>query len=144
MRYFGKALVSNTILVGGRVIPFIEIAGGFGVVATEDQGFIDALELRIRERRGGISELTQEQYDEELKKKSALPSLPPSQSQRRGISLAEARAGLQPQSDVPAAEVVAESKPAPTTEPATAPAPSPAPVEGEPKISKPTLGKVKR
>lgn len=78
MRHFGKSVVYNTIQVAGKTIPFIEVESGQGIIATEDPAIIDALETRVRERRGGIWIMTEEQYDEALKKNNALTSKPQS------------------------------------------------------------------
>lgn len=81
MRHFGKSIIYNLIYVAGEAVPFIEQEAGQGVIATDDSAIIDALETRIRERRGGIWEMTLDQYDEVLKKNSVVNSKP--QSQRR-------------------------------------------------------------
>jgi hypothetical protein len=138
MRYFGKSLVYNTIQASdGRTVPFIEGAAGIGLLATEDAVFIAELELRIREKRGGIWEMTQEVYDEELKKKNASQSLQPSLT-RQGLTLAAVQAQAQLQSGDPAAAVVpASDKPKQADQtPSTSP--------DEVKVSKPTVGKLKR
>lgn len=141
MRYFGKSLVYNTIQAAdGRTIPFIEGAAGIGLLATEDPVFIAALDLRITEKRGGIWEMTQEKYDEELKKKSALPSLLQSPI-RQGLTLAAVQAQAQLQQDAPAAAVVSAPEKTVTK---SAQAPASPQVPDDSKISKPTVGKVKR
>lgn len=130
MRYFGKSLVSNTIQADGRPIPFIPAAAGTGILATEDPAFIAALEVRIVERRGGIWEMTAEQYDEELKKKNDTKSLPPSLVTRGAIQ--GGILTLPTSKDPVAAEVVVETKPAQDEAPT------------EVKSSRPTVGRVKR
>jgi len=139
MRYFGKSLVYNTIQSSdGRVIPFIEGAAGIGLLATEDAVFIADLETRIREKRGGVWEMTKEQHDDELKKKNASPSLLPPLT-RRGLSLetVQAQARLQPVAPAAAVASVAEKVAASTP---TTPPPAP----NDAKISRPTVGKLKR
>lgn len=138
MRYFGKSLVYNTIQAAdGRTIPFIEGAAGIGLLATEDAVFIAELELRIREKRGGIWEMTQEVYDEELKKKNASQSLQPSLT-RQGLTLAVVQAQAQLQSGDPAAAVApASDKPKQADQ-------TPSASPDEVKVSKPTVGKLKR
>jgi hypothetical protein len=138
MRYFGKSLVYNTIQAAdGRTIPFIEGAAGIGLLATEDAVFIAELELRIREKRGGIWEMTQEVYDEELKKKNASQSLQPSLT-RQGLTLAVVQAQAQLQSGDPAAAAApASDKPKQTDQ-------TPSASPDEVKVSKPTVGKLKR
>lgn len=139
MRYFSKALVSNTISAAGKNIPFIEVAAGAGVIATEDQSFIEALDIRIRERRGGIYELTKEQYDEELKKKNDSPSLPP-RSVRQGISLADLSV---PTSNAPAVEEVSEAKPVKKIDPVSEPS-VPADPPAVTATTRPSTAKIKR
>jgi hypothetical protein len=138
MRHFGKSLVYNTIQAAdGRTVPFIEGAAGIGILATEDAVFIAELELRIREKRGGIWEMTQEIYDEELKKKNASQSLQPSLT-RQGLTLAVVQAQAQLQSGDPAAAVApASNKPKQADQ-------TPAASPDEVKVSKPTVGKLKR
>lgn len=142
MRYFGKSIVYNVIQVAGKTVPFIEVEAGQGIIATEDPAIIEALDTRIRERRGGIWEMTQEQYDEALKKNNALTSSRPSLLEsvvRGGLSLAEVQR-LASRSDAPAAPVAAEvpkpvaSAPVETT--------TPSPVEAN--VSRPSVGKIKR
>lgn len=110
MRYFIKAMIANAIsLPSGKTIPFEHITSGYGVVATDDPEAVAALEIRIKERRGGISELTEEAYNEELKKKNASASpLLPQQQLRASVSLMDAGKTLheikERQSAVPAVE----------------------------------------
>lgn len=138
MRYFGKSLVYNTIQSNdGRTVPFIEGAAGIGLLATEDAVFVAELELRIREKRGGIWEMTQEVHDEELKKKNASQSLLPSLT-RQGLTLAVVQAQAQLQSGDPA--VVA----APAPEKPKQSEQAPAATTDEIKVSRPTVGKLKR
>ena len=144
MRHFGKSIIYNLIYVNGEAVPFIEQEAGQGVIATDDPAIIDALETRIRERRGGIWEMTLDQYDEVLKKNSVVNSKP--QSQRRlesvvrgGMSLAEAQLMVS-RHDTVVAPVAAEAKkPVPTVA-----AESNAPISAEVNVSRPTVGKVKR
>ncbi len=130
MRYFGKALITNAITVeDGRTIPFIHVGGGVGIIATEDPAFIAALDERIEQRRGGVYPLTKEDYDEEVKKKTASPSRP--LSQMRAVISASA---LTRSPSAPAAEVVQEQPQE------SAPDDRPHP----PAASKPTVGRPKR
>jgi len=139
MRYFGKSLVYNTIQSSdGRTIPFIEGAAGIGLLATDDAVFIIDLENRIREKRGGIWEMTKDQHDEELKKKNASPSLLPPLT-RQGLTLASVQAQAQLQSVAPAAAVASAAEKASAPTPATPPA-----APDDTKISRPTVGKLKR
>lgn len=142
MRHFGKSIVYNLIQVAGKTVPFIEVEAGQGIIATEDPAIIDALETRIRERRGGIWEMTAEQYDEALKKNSALTSKRPSLLEsvvRGGLSLAEVQR-LASRSDAPAAPVAVEA-PKPV---AIAPVETIAPSPIEANVSRPSVGKIKR
>lgn len=151
MRYFGKALVSNTIsVIDGRRIPFVEIGGGNGVIATDDAVFLSALETRIREKRGGVWEMSESDYSEALKKKTAQTS--PQESQlRSGISPQEL-SKLSPRQSDPAAEAPAASeRPAVAQQPAAQPAQQPAqdrPQQAQKptphSTSRPTVGKLKR
>lgn len=109
MRYFTKANIANTIYVNGRELQFTEIEGGMGVITAEDQDVISALEQRIRERRGGITEVSAEQHAELLQKKSG-SSLPPTPQLRSG---AESRpSSPQPPSQPSAPAVEGAAKPA--------------------------------
>ena len=144
MRHFGKSIIYNLIYVNGEAVPFIEQEAGQGVIATDDPAIIDALETRIRERRGGIWEMTLDQYDEVLKKNSVVNSKP--QSQRRlesvvrgGMSLAEAQQMVSRHDAAVAPVAVEAKKPVPTVT-----AESNAPISAEVNVSRPTVGKVKR
>lgn len=83
-KYFYKGMVANSIsLKNGKPIPFIALSNGDGIIATEDPETIDALEIRIKERRGGVGAITVEQFDkfkadDEERKKNATPSSKPS------------------------------------------------------------------
>ena len=138
MRYFGKSLVYNTIQSkDGRSIPFVEGAAGIGLLATEDPVFTAEMEIRIREKRGGIWEMTKESHDDELKKKSASQSLRPSLI-RQGITAEVAQTRKQPKSGDPAAAAVpASEKPKQADQ-------TPSASPDEVKVSKPTVGKLKR
>lgn len=84
MRYFGKSNIENTISTkAGATIKFEHVEAGRGIIASDDPSVVTELDARARERRGGVYELTAEQYAEELKKKSASPR--PQQRQRSGI-----------------------------------------------------------
>lgn len=86
-KHYLKRLVANGISVGGRDVPFIRLLDplGDGVIATDNEAIQQALDLRIEERRGGVSLITPEQYagylqrDDAAKKAgSAKPSPLPS------------------------------------------------------------------
>lgn len=144
MRHFGKSIIYNLIYVAGEAVPFIEHEAGQGVIATDDPAIIDALETRIRERRGGIWEMTLDQYDEVLKKNSGVNLKP--QSQRRlesvvrgGMSLAEAQQMVSRHDAAVAPAAVEAKKSVPTVA-----VESTAPISAEVNVSRPTVGKVKR
>lgn len=144
MRYFGKSVVYNTIQVAGKTVPFIEIEAGQGILATEDAAIIDALETRIRERRGGIWEMTQVEYDELLKKNNVQSSTLQSRLDsviRGGLSLAEAQRAAARQ-DAPAAPVAVETPKPVVAEPVAKPTETVSPAE--PNVARPSVGKVKR
>lgn len=146
MRYFGKSVVYNTIQVAGKTVEFIEVEAGQGIIATEDQAIIDALETRIRERRGGIWEMTQEQYDELLKKNNVPSSTLQSQQRlhsviRGGISLAEAQRAAHRQ-DAPAVPVAAEVAKQVSVDPVVKSTESVSTSESN--VARPSVGKVKR
>lgn len=132
MRYFFKAIISNPIhLPTGKAIPFIHIGADEGIVETEDTATIEALTERIRERRGGVAELTKDRYDELLKKKSALQS--PKPRSRQGIQSLEA---------VPQEPIQAFIQP--PSAPVVAAAAEPAPKISTQEPSRPTVGRMKR
>lgn len=132
MRYFFKAIISNPIhLPSGRPIPFIHIGADEGIVETEDAAAIEALTERIRERRGGVAELTKERYDELLKKKSALQSQKP--RSRQGIQSLEA---------VPVEPIQAFIKP--PAAPVAVAVDDPFPKVSASEPSRPTLGRMKK
>lgn len=85
MRYFHKAMISNPAFTqSGERIMFEHVGGDDGIIATDSQNVIDSLLERIRLRKGGVSELTEEKYKELQKKKSASP-LPQRQRSRQGV-----------------------------------------------------------
>ena len=136
MRYFFKSIISNPISVppSGSVIPFMHIGGDDGIVATDNAAFIDALAERIRERRGGVAEISKERYDELVKKKTDSPYL--KSRQRQEVSLA----AVQPSEPVLPLRRSAEA--AATTPVDTAPeTPEPPPVS---KPATARLGSAKR
>lgn len=115
MRYFSKAIISNPIFTdAGKPIPFVHVGSDDGVIATDDNSIIESLASRVKTRRGGVSELTQEQYDEIIKKKSDLPS--PRRSHRQGVEPFQVLPqdpiqAIVPPPVAPVAEVVAAEKP---------------------------------
>jgi len=123
MRYFHKAMISNPAFTSaGSPIIFQHVGGDDGIIATDNQTIIDALVERIQKRKGGVSELTEEQYAELQKKKTVLPS-PQRQRLRQGVEpLAvlpqdPVKASIKPPA-APAAVAVAEVNQAkPSSEP---------------------------
>jgi hypothetical protein len=76
MRFFHKALVSNpVVLSSGRGIRWESIGGDEGVVSLNQEDVIKELKDAEGARRGGVREVTQQEY-EELKKKAGPQSLP--------------------------------------------------------------------
>lgn len=76
VRYF-KKYDPRVILRTGRngVVPFIDIGGQWGLLATSDGYLIKELEKCQKEQRGGVMEVTQKEF-EELKKKENQKSFP--------------------------------------------------------------------
>lgn len=82
-RYFYKELVSTALYLpdGGRV-KFDDIGDHTGLFATDDEKMGNELEAAVRSGKGGVSEITETEYGELIKKKRGLPSLnglPPQQ-----------------------------------------------------------------
>ena len=76
MKFFHKAILSNpVILKSGRRVPWDSIGGDNGVIGVEQEELADELQELIKARRGGVREITSEEF-EELKKK-ADPYSPP-------------------------------------------------------------------
>lgn len=85
MRYFSKAIPSRQLSTPRGVPVQFEIIDDrqAGLLATEDGYIISELLNSIANRRGGISEVTELEYHDFLKKKQALASLP--QPTQRGL-----------------------------------------------------------
>lgn len=120
MRYFWKALISNTLSAGGKTIQFDPVGGGRGVIATDDPEIIAVLEPRATARVGGVRELTEAEYAEEVKKKSgtSLPRKSPERQAIQGPALgssllqpAESAAAAASDPDAPAPEPVKKQEP---------------------------------
>lgn len=87
----------------GRAVPFDSIDDNYGYFATGNGWEISELDAAVAGRRGGVSEISEAEYQEYLEKKSVAP--PPSKRQRQRqaigskpppsvqVSLAAARAG---------------------------------------------------
>ena len=69
----------------GRKVPFEDVDGDYGVYATDNGWEIGEIQNAILNRSGGITEITEAQYSELLKKKALAP--PPSRSPRQRQSL---------------------------------------------------------
>ena len=130
MRYFYKAIVENTIIGPNNVnVPFIPYGSGEGALETEDEALIACLLDRIANRRGGVAEMTKEQY-EELKKK-------PNVSHLRRLARDHQFPPSFPIPSESAAAVQGEPEPQPEPEPVVVPSePLPPPVESRPTTSK--------
>lgn len=77
MRYFKKELLSNPVwLPSGGKFPFDNIGNNEGVLATDDLILVTEAERAMAAHRGGIIEITVEEYDELIKKKQDSPSQP--------------------------------------------------------------------
>lgn len=139
-KHYLKRLVANGISVANKRIPFVVLTNGDGVIATENPDIQAALDLRIAERRGGVSAITSAQYDQYVaedqaakKDASAMPSPKPS-GPRASVNPSLASLGgaaVAPSSRKVFRKAVpaAEPSPAPTTQP---PAASPTPETGAP------------
>lgn len=67
MKYYLKELVNNRLyLKSGAQAPF-EPHGSIGILAIDDAGIIDELDALIKQRRGGVSAIEADKF-EELKK----------------------------------------------------------------------------
>jgi hypothetical protein len=69
VRYFKKYDPRVMLRTGrGSTVPFVDIGGQWGLIATSDNYLIGELTKCINEQRGGVQEVTQAEF-EELKKK---------------------------------------------------------------------------
>lgn len=69
LKYFKKYDPRIILRTGrGGSVPFVDIGGQWGLLATSDGYLIGELEKCQREQRGGVMEITREEF-EELKKK---------------------------------------------------------------------------
>lgn len=90
-KHYYKGHVRNGISdPKGRPVKFVEFTNGDGVIETSDPEVIAALDLRDRERRGGVRAISKEAFDKFVaedadRKKNARP-LP---KQSEGIRLAQ-------------------------------------------------------
>lgn len=73
MNYYKKELLSTPLyLPQGRRVPFEDVGGDTGVVATEDGSLIVELDGAVKRRIGGIVVINQGTYDD-LKKNTLKP-----------------------------------------------------------------------
>lgn len=74
-KYFRKEIVTTPLNLksGGRV-PFVVVGGDTGILETEDPKLIEALEMAVKRRMGGVVAITFEEF-EELKKNPPAPRL---------------------------------------------------------------------
>lgn len=90
-KHYYKGHVRNGVSdAKGRAIKFVEFSNGDGVIETSDPDVIAPLELRDRERRGGVRAISKEAFDKFVqedadRKKNATPSPKPS----GGVRLAQ-------------------------------------------------------
>lgn len=83
MPYFKKEIPETPVyLPVGKAITFEAIDRDYGYLATNDGYVIDQLQKLISSRRGGVSEITQAEYEEWVQKKTQL-SLQPLQPRQR-------------------------------------------------------------
>jgi len=71
MRYFKKILPKNPVEVNGKMFTFPATAAGVGLLAVNPAtrpDLIRGFEMLIAKQRGGISEITQAEYEGEKKK----------------------------------------------------------------------------
>lgn len=74
-KYFRKEIVTTPLFLktGGKV-PFEVVGGDTGILETDDPKLIEALEIAVKRRMGGVVSITQEAF-EELKKNPPAPRL---------------------------------------------------------------------
>lgn len=56
-------------MTNGQQLPFMKVDHEWGVLSTEDAGQIAEIETAIRRQRGGISEITEAEFVDFVKKK---------------------------------------------------------------------------
>lgn len=112
--YFHKTIWNNKFICGGRPAPFEQLAQNEGVLAIDDSNpankeMIEGLEKAAREHRGGVTKITEEEYQ---KKKQLQPYDPSANASRRHSQLLKIAASAQqkrppkpPQNANPVADV---------------------------------------
>lgn len=110
-KFYKKELISNRLsLPNGRAVAFEQIGGtDSGVLRTIDPGLSAELDKAVAARRGGVTAITEEQY-QELKK-----NLPVGRSRIRSLDAQSLRHLLQqrPASEGPAVAAVKQESSAP-------------------------------
>mgnify|MGYP001576460468 CR=1 FL=1 len=72
MRHFLKELLSRPLfLPNGSKVPFNDVGGDYGLIATADDYVIKELDKAVKMHVGGIVPLTKEEYDSWTEKKKA-------------------------------------------------------------------------
>lgn len=106
-KFYKKELVSNRLsLPNGRAVAFEQIGGtDSGVLATTDAGLSAELDKAAGARRGGVTQITEQQY-QELKK-----NLPAGRSQIRSLDAQSLRHLLQQKPERNAAVVEVKHEP---------------------------------
>ncbi len=80
MTFFLKELVSHNpiALSSGAVLNWELVGNDTGVLATEDEGVTKELQALIKQRRGGVIELSAEKYEAQKKNTNFVKKMPPS------------------------------------------------------------------
>lgn len=156
MKYYHKEILSNEARLGdGRPLWFEDIGDGDGILKTDDQTLIDLIKPLTDARRGGVREITADEFEEYSKKKagSSSPRQPlrrmsdppaypnqPMSVDRREAAVADLLGGSQKRFGFGGAapEGATQAQPPPTS----APTPAPTAPSGDPVVNRPTPKKV--
>lgn len=112
-RFFKKySPKTNLILSNGSLAKFSPVDQNFGVMETEDQWLQGEFDKAIREQRGGVSEIKEEEYRDLLEKKNQRSSPHWREEFGNRPTPVQART-LKPQEEP--APVVAVNQPVPTS-----------------------------
>lgn len=85
-KWYRKEIPGNPIHFSiGRAIPFEAIDRDYGYFATDNGWEIKELDAAVASHRGGVTEISQAEYEDFLKKKASAPSLRSLQPQRQHI-----------------------------------------------------------
>src|SRR5688572_26446787 len=106
MKFYKKELISNRLaLPNGKGVKFEQVGGSeTGVIATQDEGLIAELNKAATAGRGGVIEITEQQY-QELKKNP-----PVGRSRMRSLNAQSIRQLLQSQNRAGAGPAAAAVK----------------------------------